>query len=66
MVECAGQMPGPVELLGEDAAAVDLSDYFAAGEAGSLTHSATVDDPNLASVSVAGSILTLTAPAALP
>ena len=58
---------GETELLSADEAALDLSDYFdavAEGEAlryKALTYSATVDNPDLASVSVVGSILTVTA-----
>ena len=53
----------PVELLGgADTARIDLSSHFAASEAGgSLTYTATVNDPRLASVGVAGATLTVTA-----
>ena len=50
------------ELLGGGGVRIDLSEYFAAsGDAGALTYAATVDDARLASVSVAGSILTVAA-----
>ena len=51
------------ELLGaEDAARIDLSAHFAASAAGgALAYSATVDDPRLASVSVEGAVLTVSA-----
>ena len=57
---------GEAELLSADEAALDLSDYFDAVANGALrykalTYSATVDNPDLASVSVVGSILTVTA-----
>ena len=51
------------ELLGsEDDATIDLSAHFAASAAGgALTYSATVDDERLATVSVAGEVLTVAA-----
>ena len=51
------------ELLGaEDAARIDLSARFAASAAGgALSYSATVDDERLASVSVEGAVLTVSA-----
>ena len=49
------------ELLSADEAALDLSDYFDVALSGTLTYSATVDNPDLASASVVGSILTVTA-----
>ena len=53
---------GGTELLSADEAALDLSDYFdSVAEGRALTYSATVDNPDLASVSVVGSILTVTA-----
>ena len=57
---------GEAELLSADEAALDLSDYFDAVANGALryralTFSATVDNADLASVSVIGSILTVTA-----
>ena len=52
---------GEAELLSADVAALDLSDYFDAAANGALTYSATVNNPDLASVSVVGSILTVTA-----
>ena len=58
---------GETELLSTDEAALDLSDYFDAVAEGEAlrykvpTYSATVDNPDLASVSVVGSILTVTA-----
>ena len=52
---------GETELLSADEAALDLSDYLGAVDGGALTYSAMVDDLDLASVSVVGSILTVTA-----
>ena len=53
---------GETELLGAEQAALDLADYFDAGaDGGALTYTATVDNPDLASVSLVGSILTVTA-----
>ena len=53
---------GETELLSADEATLDLSDYLDAGaDGGALTYSATVDNLDLASVSVVGSILTVTA-----
>ena len=52
-------LSGDAELVGADRAELDLSDYFDAR--GALTYSATVDRPDLASVSVVGSILTVAA-----
>ena len=52
---------GEAELLSADEAALDLSDYLGALRYNALTYSATVDNPDLASVSVVGSILTVTA-----
>ena len=53
---------GETELLGAEKAGLDLADYFDAGaDGGALTYAATVDDPDLASVSLVGSILTVTA-----
>ena len=53
---------GETELLSADEGALDLSEYFAlGGRYSALTYSATVDNPDLASVSVVGSILTVTA-----
>ena len=50
------------DLLGSGDVRIDLSAHFAAsGDAGGLTYTATVDDALLASVSVAGSILTVAA-----
>ena len=55
-------LAGATELLGAEQAALDLTDYFDAGaDGGALTYAATVDDPDLASVSLVGSILTVTA-----
>ena len=55
-------LAGATELLGAEQAALDLADYFDAGaDGGALTYSATVDKPDLASVAVVGSILTVTA-----
>ena len=53
----------PVELLGgADTVRIDLSPHFAASEAGgSLTYTASVNDPRLAFVGVAGATLTVTA-----
>ena len=57
----AGEV-APAELLGAgDAARIDLSAHFAAGGGGALSYSATVDDPLLASASVAGAVLTVAA-----
>ena len=52
---------GEAELLSADEAALDLSGYFDVALSGTLTYSATVDNADLASVSVVGSILTVTA-----
>ena len=52
---------GETELLSADEAAVDLSDYIEAAADGARRYSATVDNPDLASVSLVGSILTVTA-----
>ena len=50
------------DVLGSGDARIDLSAHFAAsGDAGGLTYTATVDDAQLVSVSVAGSILTVAA-----
>ena len=55
-------LAGETELLGAEQAALDLTDYFDTGADGrALTYSATVDKPDLASVAVVGSILTVTA-----
>ena len=55
-------LAGETELLGAEQAALDLADYLDAGaDGGALTYSATVDNPDLASVVVVGSILTVTA-----
>ena len=55
-------LAGETELLGAERAALDLADYFDAGaDGGALTYSATVDNPDLASVALVGSILTVTA-----
>ena len=59
-------LSGEAELLNADEAALDLSDYFDAVANGALrykalTYSATVDNPDLASVSLVGSILTVMA-----
>ena len=51
----------PAELLGADAARIDLSAHFSAGGGGTLSYSATVDDPRLATASVDGAILTVAA-----
>ena len=51
----------PADLLGAGDARIDLSAHFAAGGGGPLTYSATVDEPRLATVSVEGSVLTVTA-----
>ena len=56
----AGEV-APAELLGADAARIDLSAHFAAGGGGALSYSAVVDDPRLATVSVDGAILTVAA-----
>ena len=49
-------------LLEAEQAALDLTDYFDAGaDGGALTYAATVDDPDLASISLVGLILTVTA-----
>ena len=48
--------------MSADEATLDLSDYLDAGaDGGALTYSPTVDNLDLASVSVVGSILTVTA-----
>ena len=53
---------GETELLGAERAGLDLADYLnAVADGGALTYSATVDNPGLASVSLVGSILTVTA-----
>ena len=55
---------GEAELLSADEAALDLADYYfdrRGWRSSALTYSATVDNPDLASVSVVGSILTVTA-----
>ena len=55
-------LAGETELLGAEQAALDLADYLDAGaDGGALTYTATVDNPDLASVVVVGSILTVTA-----
>ena len=55
-------LAGETELLGAERAALDLADYFdASAEGNALTYSATVDNPDVASVAVVGSILTVTA-----
>ena len=51
----------PADLLGAGDARIDLSAHFAAGGGGALTYSATVDAPNLASVSVDGATLLVSA-----
>ena len=51
----------PADLLGAGDARIDLSAHFAAGGGGALTYSATVDAPHLASVSVDGAILLVSA-----
>ena len=56
----AGEV-APAELLGADAARIDLSAHFSAGGGGALSYSATVDDPRLATASVDGAILTVAA-----
>ena len=56
----AGEV-APAELLGADAARIDLSAHFSAGGGGTLSYSATVDDTHLASASVDGAILTVVA-----
>ena len=50
----------PADLLGAGDARIDLSAHFAVG-GGALTYSATVDAPNLASVSVDGATLLVSA-----
>ena len=53
---------GETELLGAERAGLDLADYLEASvKGGMLTYSATVNKPDLASVSLVGSILTVTA-----
>ena len=48
--------------MGAEQAALDLADYFDAGtDGGALRYTATVDNAGLASVSLVGSILTVTA-----
>ena len=55
-------LAGETELLGAEQAALDLADHLDAGaDGGALTYSATVDNAELASVSLVGSILTVTA-----
>ena len=55
-------LAGETELLGAEQAALDLADYFDAGtDGGALRYTATVDNAGLASVSLVGSILTVTA-----
>ena len=49
------------DLLGAGDARIDLSAHFEAGGGGALTYSATVDDPRLATVSVEGTVLTMSA-----
>ena len=49
------------DLLGAGDARIDLSAYFAAGGGGTLTYSATVDDARLATVSVDGAVLLVSA-----
>ena len=56
----AGEV-APAELLGADAVRIDLSAHFAAGGGGTLSYSAAVDDPRLATVSVDGAFLTVAA-----
>ncbi len=51
----------PADLLGAGDARIDLSAHFAAGGGGALTYSATVDAPRLASVSVDGATLLVSA-----
>ena len=55
-------LAGETELLGAEQAALDLADHFDAGtDGGALRYTATVDNAGLASVSLVGSILTVTA-----
>ena len=56
----AGEV-APAELLGADAVRIDLSAHFAAGGGGTLSYSAAVDDPRLATALVDGAFLTVTA-----
>ena len=56
----AGEV-APAELLGADAVRIDLSAHFSAGGGGTLSYSAAVDDPRLATASVDGAILTVAA-----
>ena len=56
----AGEV-APAELLGADAARIDLSAHFSAGGGGTPSYSAAVDDPRLATASVDGAILTVAA-----
>ena len=51
----------PADLLGAGDARIDLSAHFAAGGGGAPTYSATVDAPHLASVSVDGATLLVSA-----
>ena len=51
----------PTDLLGAGDARIDLSAHFATGGGGALTYSATVDDQRLASVSVDGATLQVSA-----
>ena len=56
----AGEV-APTDLLGAGDARIDLSAHFATGGGGALSYSATVDDPRLATVSVEGAVLTMSA-----
>ena len=56
----AGEV-APAELLGADAVRIDLSAHFAAGGGGTLSYSAAVDDPRLATASVDGAFLLVSA-----
>ena len=56
----AGEV-APAELLGADAVRIDLSAHFAAGGGGTLSYSAAVDDPRLATALVDGAFLTVAA-----
>ena len=51
----------PADLLGAGDARIDLSAHFATGGGGALSYLATVDDPRLATVSVEGAVLTMSA-----
>ena len=56
----AGEV-APTDLLAAGDARIDLSAHFATGGGGALSYSATVDDPRLATVSVEGAVLTMSA-----